>query len=150
MLLPELRWLCLPFAELHRDLLYDLLQLRSAVFVVEQDCVYQDLDGHDRQSLHLCGMAEGKIACYARLNPPELKFPAAAISRVIVSRKQRGGGLGSILLREAIARCEQHWPGAKIQLSAQQHLVDFYAAQRFRQVSAPYDDTGIPHVDMVR
>ena len=148
--MPELRWLCLPFAEIDRDLLYELLRLRAAVFVVEQDCAYQDLDGHDRQSLHLCGMARGKLTCYARLNPPDRKHPAAAISRVIVSRRQRGSGLGSILLREALSRCEQHWPGAGIQLSAQQHLVDFYAAQGFRRISAPYDDSGIPHVDMVR
>ena len=148
--LPALRWNCSPFAELELDLLYDLLRLRAEVFVVEQDCAYQDLDGYDRQSLHLCGTEAGKLACYARITPPGIKLRCAAISRVLVSEPHRGDGIGRLLMREALSRCEQRWPEAEIGLSAQQHLAGFYASLGFQAVSAPYDDEGIPHIDMLR
>ena len=148
--MPAPDWICSSFEELDRELLYAMLVLRAEVFVVEQDCAYQDLDGHDRDASHLCGLVGGELACYARINAPGTKTSHAAISRVLVRRSYRGAGLGRLLMREALARCERHWPGATVGLSAQQHLLEFYASLGFRQVSEPYDDEGIPHVDMLR
>ena len=148
--MPALRWTCSPFTELAPGRLYALLRLRAAVFVVEQDCAYQDLDSLDQQSLHLCGMDAGKLACYARISPPGVKLRCVGISRVLVRRDCRGAGLGRLLMREALRHCEEHWPKREIALAAQQHLVDFYTSLGFQGVSAPYDEAGIPHVDMVR
>ncbi|MXY91571.1 MAG: GNAT family N-acetyltransferase [Gammaproteobacteria bacterium] len=127
-----------------------MLNLRAEVFVVEQDCAYQDLDGHDQDALHLCGLYDGKLACYARINAPGTKTPYTAISRVLVRKEYRGEGLGRLLMHETLARCERLWPGATTGLSAQQYLVEFYASLGFRAVSNPYDEEGIPHVDMLR
>ena len=148
--MPEPDWICSSFAELDRELLYEMLKLRAEVFVVEQDCAYQDVDGYDREALHLCGLRGSKLVCYARINGPGTKTRCAAISRVLVKAKHRAGGLGRALMRETLECCEQHWPGAEIGLSAQQHLVDFYASLGFRPVSQAYMDEGIRHVDMLR
>ena len=143
-------WIYSSFEELERELLYAMLKLRAEVFVVEQDCAYQDLDGHDGDALHLCGLVGGELACYARINAPGTKTPYTAISRVLVRKEHRGKGLGRTLMCEAFVQCERHWPGATVGLSAQQHLLEFYASLGFRQVSAPYDDEGIPHIEMLR
>ena len=143
-------WICSSFEELDRELLYAMLNLRAEVFVVEQECAYQDLDGHDEDALHLCGLFGGELACYARINPPGSKTGHTAISRVLVRKKRRDGGLGRMLMNEALAHCEWLWPDVAVSLSAQRHLVGFYASLGFRAVSAPYDEEGIPHVDMLR
>lgn len=148
--LPAPDWIFSSFEELDSELLYAILGLRAEVFVVEQDCAYQDLDGNDRDALHLCGLYDGELACYARVNAPGTKTPYTAISRVLAAKEHRGKGLGRMLMREAIARCERLWPDATIGLSAQQYLVEFYASLGFRAVSNPYDEEGIPHVDMLR
>lgn len=148
--MPEPDWICAPLTELDRELLYAMLRLRAEVFVVEQDCAYQDLDGYDQKALHLCGLLGGELVCYARINAPGTKIDYAAISRVLVKKKHRDGGLGRLLMDEALERCEQQWPDAEIGLAAQRPLVDFYESLGFRPVSGPYDDEGIPHVDMLR
>ncbi len=143
-------WKYSSFEELGLELLYALLRLRAEVFVVEQDCAYQDLDGHDREALHLCGLHGNELACYARINATGAKIRHAAVSRVLVKKEYRDGGLGRLLMQEVLAHCEQQWPGVEIGLSAQQYLVDFYTSLGFRAVSAPYRDAGILHVDMLR
>ncbi len=143
-------WTCSSFEELDREFLYAMLNLRAEIFVVEQDCAYQDLDGHDQDALHLCGLYDEELACYARINAPGAKTGCTSISRVMVRKNHRNGGLGRMLMNEALARCERLWPGTAIGVSAQQHLVDFYASLGFRAISEPYDDEGIPHVDMLR
>lgn len=148
--MPAPDWIFSSFEELERELIYAMLELRAEVFVVEQDCAYQDLDGNDRDALHLCGLYDGELACYARINAPGTKTPYTAISRVLAGKKHRGKGLGRVLMCEALARCERLWPDATIGLSAQQYLVEFYASLGFRAVSNPYDEEGIPHVDMLR
>lgn len=147
------RWTLAPFAALSAHALYDLLQLRSEVFVVEQACPYLDPDGKDRHpdARHLSGIDErGGLLAYCRLLPPDLAFPEPSIGRVVVAPAERGRGLAHALMREALGQCAQLWPGSALMLGAQQHLAGFYAAHGFAVVSEMYLEDGIPHVDMRR
>lgn len=144
-----MRWHCLPFAELGVQRLYDLLALRSEVFVVEQQCIFQDIDGLDRHTWHLLGEADdGALQAYARLIPPGLKGADALIGRVVTAPSARGGGAGRALMAEALNRCRQLWPQQAITLHAQAHLERFYAGFGFQPVGAPYIEDGIPHIEM--
>ncbi|MGD9958433.1 GNAT family N-acetyltransferase [Nocardioides sp.] len=129
--------------------LHALLRLRNQVFVVEQQCAYQDIDGLDLAptTRHLGAEHDGTLVAYARLLAPAPE--AVRIGRVIVSSSVRGQRLGRQLMTRALLSCAQHWPGAPITLSAQAHLTDFYAGHDFVAVGEPYDEDGIPHVDMV-
>lgn len=128
--------------------LYALLKLRVAVFVVEQACAYPELDGKDCDALHLRLLIDGDTAAYARLLPPGDGPPR--IGRVLVAPGHRGKGLGETIMQEAIRACEQHFPGAAIELSAQSYLERFYKALGFSPTSEKYVEDGIPHIDMVR
>ena len=143
-----MNWSCREFGELSSEDLYGILRLRAEVFVVEQDCVYQDPDGLDQQSLHVCGYENGALVCYARITPPGTRFPEPSIGRVVTRKSSRGGGLGVLLMREAIARGQALWPQASLTISAQQYLENFYGALGFTTVSEPYDEDGIPHIQM--
>ncbi|MFG6462149.1 GNAT family N-acetyltransferase [Roseateles sp. DXS20W] len=144
-----MHWTCVRFDELTVEQLYDLLQLRSQVFVVEQNCVFLDIDGLDRQTLHLLGTGEdGALRAYTRLIPPGVKSPDALIGRVVTAPAARGGGTGRALMAESVARCEQLWPGHAITLHAQAHLERFYAGFGFAPVGEPYMEDGIPHIEM--
>jgi len=146
----DLSWECLAFKQLTTPTLYALLQLRSEVFVVEQDCVYQDLDGYDEFAWHLLGWRDNTLLCYARLFAPGVKYPGASIGRVIIKQIVRGEGLGRELMGQAITACEARWPNAAITISAQHHLEEFYGSLGFETVSAPYLEDDIPHVEMHR
>lgn len=137
-------------SELTPHELYALLALRSAVFVVEQQCAYLDVDGHDLRAdnRHLLGMAGGQLVAYARLLSPEDESSPVKIGRVIVSDRVRGARLGNRLMEQAIGRCQQHWPGRDLFLSAQAHLENFYQRHGFIAVGERYLEDGIPHVDM--
>ncbi|MDR7335890.1 GNAT family N-acetyltransferase [Roseateles asaccharophilus] len=144
-----MRWTCLPFAELSVQQLHDVLQLRSEVFVVEQNCVFLEIDGLDPKTSHLLGRGDdGEIKAYARLIPPGVKAPDALIGRVVTSPTARGGGTGRLLMTEAIAQCERLWPGHAITLHAQAHLERFYDSFGFTPVGEQYMEDGIPHVEM--
>lgn len=146
-----LHWRWLRFDDLSVHELHALLQLRQEVFVIEQACLYADIDGLDPQCLHGLGRsADGALAAYARVVPPGLKFEEPAIGRVIVAPAWRGRSVGSMLMREAIAATQAAYPHAAIRISAQAHLQRFYASLGFETVSAEYDEDGIPHVDMLR
>jgi ElaA protein len=143
-----MRWTCVPFNELALQQLYDVLALRSEVFVVEQNCVFLDIDGLDRQTWHLLGDGDG-LKAYARLLPPGMKSPTdAVIGRVVTSPTARGGGTGRALMAESVANCERLWPGHAITLHAQAHLERFYASFGFVPVGEPYIEDGIAHVEM--
>lgn len=131
--------------------LYDVLALRSAVFVVEQECAYQDIDGLDLAdgTVHVIGRG-GAIAAYARVLAPDDDHPTPRIGRVIVAPEMRAQQLARPLMREALAVCAQHWPGQAVELGAQAHLTGFYESLGFEAVSEPYDEDGIPHVWMRR
>lgn len=146
----SLRWRCLRFDELSLHGLYGLLALRSKVFVVEQACAYQDIDGADPDCLHLLGERDGMLLASARLVPAGLKFPEASIGRVVTEPVTRGSGLGHALMREAIARLQAHWGAQPIRIGAQAHLQAFYRQHGFLPDGEPYDEDGIEHVEMRR
>lgn len=144
-----MHWACLRFGELGVQQLYDVLALRSEVFVVEQQCLFLDIDGLDPQTLHLLGTGDdGRLQAYARLIPPGLKAPDALIGRVVTSPAARGGGAGRALMLEAVAQCGRLWPGRAITLHAQAHLQRFYAGFGFGPVGEPYMEDGISHQEM--
>jgi len=147
----ELEWRTDAFAELSSAGLYAILRERSRVFVVEQDCVYCDLDGLDAGSHHLQGLSPaGELAAYARLLPPGLSYPEASVGRVITSPEFRGAGHGRELLRRAIAECERLFGPGPLQIGAQRYLEGWYGEFGFKTVGEPYLEDGIPHLHMLR
>ncbi len=144
-----IRWHWYAWNEWSNDVLYAAMRLRSAIFVVEQNCVFQDMDGLDPQCLHLCGFApEGELVAYARLVPPGVKYPGVAIGRVVVALSERGTGLGHELMRRALGGCTERVPGIEVFIGAQKHLERYYGGHGFRQYGEPYLEDGIPHIDM--
>ena len=145
-------WYCVAFDGLSLTDLYDLMRLRQEVFVVEQNCVYLDADGYDQNARHLLGRdGEGQLVACLRLFAPGVKYPnEASIGRVCTAASLRRTGLGRELMRRGIAEAEQLWPRCGIRLSAQVYLLKFYESLGFATASEPYDEDGIPHVEMVR
>lgn len=154
-----LDWQWTSFADLRIADLYALLQLRSAVFVVEQNCVFQDLDGSDAQAMHLLGFAaqsnagsatqSPQLLAYARCFPAGLKFAEASIGRVLTAPAARGSGLGHELMARAIKALCTQWGAQPIRIGAQAHLADFYAAHGFVDQGLPYLEDGIAHLEML-
>jgi ElaA protein len=138
-------WYERPFRELSTGELYAILEARSQVFVVEQRCMYQDVDGLDRVARHVWAVDGGELRAYLRILPAGVKYAEVAIGRVLVAQPMRGTGLGRELMRRGLASA-----GAPVRLSAQAYLERFYAELGFRRVSDIYDDAGIPHVEMLR
>lgn len=128
--------------------LHAIVQARESVFVVEQQCPYQEVDRMDLQAWHLCLRADGQLAAYARVVDPGVKYAAPSIGRVLTLPAFRGLALGKALMAEAMCGIEQRFPGLGIQISAQVYLQNFYAALGFVPTSALYDEDGIPHLDM--
>jgi ElaA protein len=143
-------WRFVAFDALTTRELYAALQLRSEVFVVEQICVFQDMDGADAQAMHLLGTRGGELVAYARCFAAGEKFPEASIGRVITRDSMRGSGAGHVLLQQAIARLSRQWGAQPIRIGAQAHLEHFYAQHGFVKTGAPYVEDGIPHVEMLR
>jgi len=143
-----LQWKIKRFETLSVSELYRLLQLRSEVFVVEQNCVYQDIDGKDEKALHLIGEDNGEIVAYARLFKPHDYFEEASIGRVVVRETSRAQKLGHILMREAIQLIETHFEVTEITISAQLYLKHFYESHGFIQISDTYLEDDIPHIRM--
>lgn len=130
--------------------LYSLLQLRSEVFVVEQNCVYQDMDGKDEIALHLMGFKNQKLVTYARIFAPGDYFEEASIGRVIVRSSERKFGYGHELMRVAANEIKARFDTSKIRLSAQQYLIKFYNAHGYRETGEGYLEDDIPHIAMIR
>lgn len=146
----SLRWRLDPFDALDAEGLYAILAARVAVFVVEQQCAYQELDGLDRPALHLVArQSEGVVAAYARILPPATRFEQPSIGRVLTTTRYRGIGLGRELMRRSIAAVRERWPDGPVRISAQCQLLAFYREFGFRPDSEVYDEDGIAHVDMV-
>lgn len=149
-----MKWQWSSFEALSCGELYAILKLRQAVFIVEQNCPYLDADGLDQVSWHLMGWREdaaGKaLVAYSRLVFPGNRFPEPSIGRVITALSVRGTGVGKALTRKAVARAASEYPHMAIRISAQQYLEKFYARFGFETVSEPYDEDGIPHVEMLR
>lgn len=144
----EIHWKIKPFETLSVNELYDILRLRSEIFVVEQNCVYLDLDGKDKLALHLLGEFEGKIVAYSRLFKPGISFENASIGRVVVDANHRDKKWGHELMKEAIAGIQFHFGESKITIGAQLYLNKFYESHGFVQTSEMYLEDDIPHIEM--
>jgi ElaA protein len=138
------------FNELSIQELYKLLQLRSEVFVVEQNCVYQDIDGKDEKALHVLGLYENEIVAYTRLFDKGYYFDEASIGRVVVSQKVRTKKWGHDLMKVSIEAIEKEFKTSTITISAQEYLKKFYEAHQFEQTSEMYLEDDIPHIQMKR
>ena len=126
------------FEDLQTEELYDILQLRSAVFVVEQDCVYQDLDGKDTQALHIIGKKQNKAVAYTRIFGPGDYFKEASIGRVVVAQGERKYGYGKQIMEASIKAIKDEYKEDIIKLSAQTYLKNFYTDLGFAAVGEPY------------
>ena len=138
------------FSELNTNELYDILQLRSEVFVVEQDCVYQDIDGKDQKALHIIGKKEGKIIAYTRCFDAGDYFEKASIGRVVVDTSQRKYKYGHDIMKASIEAIKNKYQTNTIKVSAQVYLTKFYNSHDFYQVGEGYLEDGIPHISMVK
>ncbi len=143
-------WQFKPFDALSTHALYAVLQLRSAVFVVEQACIFQDIDGTDDQAMHLLGRLNGELVAYARCFAAGLKYPEAAIGRVITHPHQRSTGLGHQLMQQALGCMTVHWGAQPVRIGAQARLAAFYQQHGFAPAGEPYMEDGILHIEMVR
>ena len=182
----SIQWQWLSFDALSREQLYALLRLRSEVFVVEQNCVFLDMDGLDTQAMHLLGVRAAvgsapykaepaqragdteqsplppggpatrtvtyapELVAYARCFPAGIAFAEASIGRVITKSAARGGGLGHLLMAQAMRALQQHWGPQAIRIGAQAHLTAFYQQHGFVDVGLPYVEDGIDHLEMLR
>lgn len=146
----ELKWKIKPFETLNVNELYDLLKLRSEIFVLEQNCVYLDLDGKDKKALHLIGEYDNKIVAYVRLFDAGITFDNASIGRVVVDADYRDRKWGHDLMREAISAIKSNFNKEKITIGAQLYLKKFYESHGFVQSSEMYLEDDIPHIEMIR
>ena len=144
----ELKFEIKRFNELSTQELYSVLQLRSEVFVVEQNCVYQDIDGKDAKAIHLLGSFKGEIVAYVRIFKPGDYFEQASIGRVVVKQNYRKQKWGYDLMNEAIQATQTVFNETKITISAQLYLKKFYENLGFTQTSEMYLEDDIPHIEM--
>lgn len=143
------RWSCQPFSALSGSEVYDLLQLRAAVFVVEQDCVYLDPDGLDHAGWHCLYRKDGQLLAYQRCLPPGTPYEnQSSLGRIVVDPSQRGQDLGRELVRRGINFNLATWPESPILIGAQAQLQAFYESLGFVVCSEPYMEDGIPHIHM--
>ena len=143
-------WRLMSFEDLRVGELYEVLRLRSEVFVVEQQCIFLDIDGDDRDANHLLGVQGEELKAYARCFGPGVKSTEASIGRVAIHPSARGKGLGHVLMAQAIAAVNQVWGPQAIRIGAQAQLADFYAKHGFVDLGSPYIEDDIPHLEMIR
>lgn len=138
------------FDQLTLDELYQILQLRSEVFVVEQNCIYQDKDDKDRQGFHLLGFIENQLVACARILPKGISYANyCSIGRVCTKQTHRQFGLGKSLMQNAIQHCHELYPDTKIKISAQSYLLKFYTELGFIVIGEEYMEDDIPHKAMI-
>jgi ElaA protein len=145
-----IQWIIKNFDELSVHELYAILRLRSEVFVVEQNCVFQDMDNKDQSSWHLMGWDNNVLVAYTRLIPSGTSSPSASIGRVITSQIARGTGTGKLLMEKSIEEAKRLFGNVPIKIGAQLYLKEFYNSFGFKQSSDIYDEDGIDHIEMVR
>ncbi|MDZ4810941.1 MAG: GNAT family N-acetyltransferase [Bacteroidota bacterium] len=144
-----INWICKKFDDLSPQELYTIMQLRNEVFVVEQNCVYQDADNKDPHCYHLMGLLNNKLIAYTRLLPPGLAYTEASIGRVVSSPSARGGGVGRELMEKSIEQVSQLFGTTSIKIGAQLYLLKFYTSIGFQQTSTVYLEDNIEHVEMI-
>jgi ElaA protein len=143
-----LKWEVKSWKELSIEEMEDVFTLRSEVFVVEQDCVYQDIDGKDRQAKHVLGKEGKELVAYSRIFEPGGYFKEASFGRAVVKKNKRGKGLGDELVKETLKIMRSVWPKTKAKISAQTHLLAFYNKHGFKSSGEKYLEDGIPHIKM--
>ena len=145
----NISWICKTFDELTPHELYAALRLRSEVFVVEQSCVFLDMDDKDQQSWHLLGMQQDDLAAYTRLVPPGVIYSEASIGRVVTAPFARRTGIGRELMQQSIKKVHELFGAGDIRIGAQYYLKQFYQSLGFIQTSEIYLEDGIEHIYMV-
>jgi ElaA protein len=145
----QLHWKYNSFNELNAVELYAILQLRNKVFVVEQNCVYQDADNKDYDSFHLCGWDGKNLVAYCRILPKGISYTEASIGRVVTCPSYRNAGWGRVLMNLAIEKTVKQFNSDKIIISAQYYLTTFYKSLGFVQTSEIYLEDNIPHIEML-
>lgn len=138
------------YNELTKDELYNVLQLRSEIFVVEQDCVYQDIDFKDQKALHVLGFKNEKLVAYTRIFKPGDYFDKASIGRVIVAKNERINKYGFKIMEASINAISTFFNETEIKISAQKYLTKFYESLCFNVVGDEYLEDGIPHIGMLK
>ncbi|MFC4700543.1 GNAT family N-acetyltransferase [Glaciecola siphonariae] len=147
----DMNILCKPFEALSSAHVYQMLRLRSEVFVVEQTCIYQDIDNKDIQhGVHhlLIESSSSELMAYARLLPKGLSYDDVSMGRVLVAQAHRGKSLGKKVIAHSLKHIALLWPGQSITIGAQSHLVDLYRSFGFVEQGQPYLEDGIAHIDM--
>ena len=136
------------FNSISKDELYDVLSLRQRVFIIEQDCFYEDLDYSDQDANHLLLYKDNKLIAYSRVFPPGIKYDAASIGRIVTDLDYRGKGYGKIITQESIQFLKNNFPESDISISAQYRLVDFYENLGFEREGNVYLEDDIDHIKM--
>ncbi len=147
-----MQWKVKRFKELSNTELYQILKLRSDVFVVEQNCAYPDLDDKDLDpnALHLFNSTD-PVSAYLRILPPDCSYPnQTSLGRVVTAETQRGSGVGHQLVKKANQLIDSHWPNHTCHISAQAYLIEFYRQHQFETVGQSYLEDDIPHIGMQR
>lgn len=144
----NIEWHLKHFNELTAQELYEILKLRSEVFVVEQNCVYLDIDGKDDKALHIFAQVNNKVVAYSRIFDKGDYFDQCSIGRVVTHSLYRKTGLGHLLMQKSIEAIQQHFGETQIAISAQEYLKNFYESHGFIQTSATYLEDDIPHIAM--
>jgi ElaA protein len=145
----DVKWQWCRLGDLSAAQLYAVLAARIAIFVVEQNCAYQDLDGLDGDAEHLIAWSGAEVAGYLRVLGPGTRFAEPSIGRIIIAKEFRRSGLGRELVAQGIERARRRYPGSALRISAQVYLEKFYASFGFATASEPYLEDNIPHVEMV-
>ncbi|MFL5488061.1 MAG: GNAT family N-acetyltransferase [Gemmatimonadaceae bacterium] len=150
----DISWQYSRLSELTSEELYAVVRLRESVFIVEQNCPYPDADGRDPNAWHLLGWQSGaderRLIAYARIFEAGVRYTEASIGRVVTAPEVRGKGVGKILMAEALRRIESLAADQTVKIAAQRRIEKFYLDLGFRTISAPYEEDGIIHVDMIR
>lgn len=146
----KIRWELKKFEELNAHELYAIMQLRNEVFVVEQNCVYQDADGKDQTSWHFMGWLDKALIAYTRILRPGIPYPQVSIGRVVSSPAVRGAGIGRELMLQSIRQVKKIFGEVPIKIGAQVYLQKFYTGLGFQQTSDIYIEDGIEHIEMIR
>lgn len=149
-----IEWQWRTLEQLHSIDVYEMMLLRQQVFILEQNCRYEDIDGYDRHAYHLLGWqisgGQRQLTAYLRCIAPGVKYSDMSLGRVLTRLEVRGSGVGKQLLEQGIRQALLEYPGHAIRIGAQHHLERFYQDFGFQTVSAPYDEDGISHIDMRR
>lgn len=147
----DIIWTIMHFDDLSLHQLFDLLELRTRIFVLEQNCPYQEVDEKDKVAYHAFAYNKlGKMIAIARILPPGISYDDVSFGRVGIDLGSRGKGLAHLLTKNLIAFISSRYPSESIRISAQCYLTEFYEKHNFIKVSDEYDEDGIPHLEMLR